>query len=112
MIEETEKLKRAVGQVGLYNIDWVSGRAEFGRLLIGDAEARGLGLARMATTRLINEGIDAWNLKQIHLEVLPTNDKAIAVYRACGFREVDRQSGVVLMQIETAQRNCLMNPTK
>ena len=39
VIEEMESLKRPVGQLSLYDIDWAAGRAEFGRLLIGDPEA-------------------------------------------------------------------------
>src|SRR6187549_2663337 len=31
VIEETESLKRPVGQVALYNIDWENGTAEYGR---------------------------------------------------------------------------------
>jgi len=98
VIEETDTLKRPVGQVSLYNIDWAAGRAEFGRLTIGDAEANGQGLARLATSRLVDEGLTTWGLNRIHLEVLPTNLPALAVYEACGFRESERDAGVVRMQ--------------
>ena len=98
VMEETETLKRPVGQVSLYNIDWAAGGAEFGRLMIGDAEANGQGLARLATSRLVDEGLTTWGLNRIHLEVLPTNLPALAVYAACGFRESGRLAGVVQMQ--------------
>ena len=98
VIEETETLKRTVGQLALYNIDWVARRAEFGRLMIGDAEARGLGLAGLATSRLVNEAFHVWGLCEVYLEVLPDNVAALAVYRACGFREVRRNSVAVLMR--------------
>ena len=57
VIEETETLKRPVGQVALYNIDWAAGTGEFGRLMIGDADAQGRGLARLATARLVDEAL-------------------------------------------------------
>ena len=63
VIEETETLKRPVGQVALYHVDWVARRAEFGRLMIGDAEATGLGLARLATRRLVGEALGHWRLR-------------------------------------------------
>ncbi|MBM3560419.1 MAG: GNAT family N-acetyltransferase, partial [Alphaproteobacteria bacterium] len=70
IIEDTAALKRPVGQVALYNIDWLAGRAEYGRLLIGDAVARGRGLARAATAALVDHGFHTWGLREIHLEVL------------------------------------------
>jgi hypothetical protein len=39
VIEETEELRRPVGQVALYYIDWEPGTAEYGRLMIGDTDA-------------------------------------------------------------------------
>jgi len=98
VIEETETLKRPVGQVSLYNIDWAEGRAEFGRLLIGDAEANGQGLARLATSRLVDEALGNWGLNEVYLEVLVTNAPALAIYQSCGFREIAPPSDVVVMQ--------------
>ena len=93
IIEEMDRLKRPVGQVALYNIDWVRGRAEFGRLMIGDPEAAGLGLAKLATARLVEEGLGPWCLKEIFLEVMPANRAALAVYAACGFRVLESPEG-------------------
>jgi RimJ/RimL family protein N-acetyltransferase len=98
VIEETQTLNRAVGQVALYNIDWTARRAEFGRLLIGDADARGLGLAQLATDALAGEALTRWGLDEVHLECIATNLPALAVYRACGFHETGRREHVVLMQ--------------
>jgi diamine N-acetyltransferase len=98
VIEETETLKRPVGQVAIYNIQWDARRAEFGRLMIGDSEARGHGLAHLATARIVDEALRTWGLSEVHLEVLPTNLPALAIYRRCGFREIERQADVVKMQ--------------
>ena len=65
VIEEIDVFKRPVGQLSLYDIDWTTGRAEFGRLLMGDPEARGLGLAQLATALLVDEALERWGLREI-----------------------------------------------
>jgi RimJ/RimL family protein N-acetyltransferase len=99
VIEETETLKRPVGQVALYNINWSAGTAEYGRLMIGDSAALGLGLARLATARLVEEALGPWRLRDVHLEVKTANAPALAVYQAIGFRVVSRDADTVRMQI-------------
>lgn len=99
VIEETEALKRPVGQAALYNIDWAGKRAEFGRLLIGDAAARGMGLAATATRLLVDEAMAAWGLAEVCLEVLQTNTPALAIYRGCGFIETERKGGTIEMRV-------------
>ena len=98
IIEETETLKRPVGQVAVYNIDWAARRAEFGRLMIGDAGAQGQGLARLATSAIVDEALSAWGLREVYLEVLPENLPALAIYRGCGFRELGSHEGAVKME--------------
>ena len=98
VIEETEELRRPVGQVALYNIDWAAGTGEFGRLMIGDTEAQGHGLARLATARLVDEALVAWGLTSVHLEVRAANESALAVYRATGFAVVGSDADVVRMK--------------
>jgi RimJ/RimL family protein N-acetyltransferase len=57
MIEEIRGGLRPVGQAALYRIDWGRGRAEFGRLMIGEADAAGRGLAREATALLVEHAL-------------------------------------------------------
>jgi diamine N-acetyltransferase len=97
MIDDLERLKRPVGQVSLYHIDWAAARAEFGRMMIGDPDARRRGLARQATALLIGAA-SAWGLRELYLECLEHNDAALAVYAACGFAAVSRARGVVRME--------------
>jgi diamine N-acetyltransferase len=97
IIEETDTLNRPVGQASLYRVDWVAQRAEFGRLLIGDDEARGLGLAKAATSRLVDEALNGWGLREVYLECLATNTTALALYAACGFRRTGRTGNVTMM---------------
>jgi RimJ/RimL family protein N-acetyltransferase len=97
IIEETETLKRPVGQVALYHIDRTAGRAEFGRLMIGDREAEGLGLAKTATSCLVDQALGAWDLREIWLECLTTNARALGVYAACGFQQAERAGNRVIL---------------
>lgn len=96
VIEETATLKCAVGQVSLYAIEWDRRRSKLGRLLIGDAEARGKGLARRAVETLIDFA-ERLGLEELRLEVLAGNEPAIAIYEACGFAVHDRQEGELRM---------------
>ena len=88
IIEETEAFRRPVGQISIYAIDWKAGHEKFGRLMIGDLAARRLGLARLATSRLVDEVCHAWHLREVFLESRVDNSPALAVYETCGFRAV------------------------
>jgi RimJ/RimL family protein N-acetyltransferase len=100
IIEETEVFRRPIGQVSLYHIDPVERSAEFGRLLIGEMEARGQGLARQATLLLLAHAFDVWALAKIRLEVFANNLPALAIYRACGFTPTEsKDPRLVTMQL-------------
>ena len=100
IIEETQTLRKPVGQVSLYRIDWERRRAEYGRLLIGEADATGRGLARQATEILLQYASTALGLLEIELEVFADNVAAIAIYTACGFRRRE-QRGPLLHMVRT-----------
>jgi diamine N-acetyltransferase len=93
---------RPVGQVALYNIDWTAGRAEFGRLMIGEAEAAGRGLAREATEAILDLAFRQLGLREVYLDVIPENARAIGVYKACGFAVTGSTKKVVSMRKQTA----------
>jgi RimJ/RimL family protein N-acetyltransferase/glycosyltransferase involved in cell wall biosynthesis len=76
---------RPIGQAAIYNIDWARGTGEFGRLMIGEADAAGRGLAREATAAVVALARERLGLQEVHLEVMPGNVRAIEVYEACGF---------------------------
>jgi diamine N-acetyltransferase len=97
VIEELESLKRPVGQLSLYDIDWAAGRAEFGRLLIGDPEAHGLKLAQLATTGLTDEALAGWGLREIMVYCRESNTRAIRVCAASGFEIVGTADQVTTM---------------
>jgi len=88
---------RPIGQVAIYNIDWASGTAEFGRLMIGENGAAGRGLARAATDAVVTLAFEQLGLQEIYLEVVPGNVRAIKVYEACGFEVTGSTEKAVLM---------------
>ena len=94
VIEEGE---RPVGQVALYGIDWAAGTATFGRLLVGEPDALGRGLASEATGLVIGLARQL-GLRELRLEVFPDNARAVALYRKHGFEPVGAQDGLLLMR--------------
>jgi RimJ/RimL family protein N-acetyltransferase len=101
VIEETRDLRRPVGQVSLYRIDWARHQAEYGRLMIGAPEAAGRGLGREATNVLIAYATTALGVREIVLDVFADNAAALAIYTACGFRAQERR-GPLLRMVRTA----------
>ncbi len=99
MIEDLDTLMRPVGQVSLYNIDWAGRRGEFGRLLIGDDAATGMGIAMAATRLLLDEARSVWGLAEVDLEVLQSNAPALAIYRRYGFIETGRKGDTITMGV-------------
>ena len=91
---------KPVGQVSLYAIDWKTMIGEFGRLMIGESEARGLGLARSASLLLLHVGFDILGLKKIILEVKEDNIAAISLYLSIGFLETVAENGIIKMEIQ------------
>jgi len=96
VIEELQSSGRPVGQVSLYNIDWTSGRAEFGRLLIGESTAA-RGLAREATELLLDYAFTRCALREVELEVFAANQAAVGLYHSCGFRDVEERGDLLKM---------------
>jgi RimJ/RimL family protein N-acetyltransferase len=93
--EPREGLRRALGQVAIYNVDWATRRAEFGRLMIGEESAQGRGLAKEATQLLVGEALTGWGLTEVFLEVKEDNNRAIALYRSCGFSIQSQADGIL-----------------
>jgi len=97
VIEETRELRRPVGQVSIYDVDWAAGRAEYGRLMIGDPAAAGRGIAREATAVVLDWALGPLGLREVYLEVMADNAPALSIYRACGFGETGREGTAVRM---------------
>jgi RimJ/RimL family protein N-acetyltransferase len=79
-----------VGAIALYNIEPAARRAEYGRIMIGEAAARGRGTAAAASRVLCQWAFGSLHLGSLYLWVMEDNHRALALYRRLGF--VDAQA--------------------
>jgi len=77
-----------LGLTTLREIDWINRTARFGLWIAPDAQRRGAGTA--ATAQTVDVAFGRLNLRKVALDVLATNDRAIAMYRGLGFSEEGR----------------------
>lgn len=88
---------RPVGQISLYQVDWSTRQAEFGRLMIGESDALGKGFAHEATHLIVKLAIEQFKLRKLYLEVLSNNQIALSIYTKIGFIKVSETEGVLKM---------------
>lgn len=81
-----------VGFVSLYHINPAKKEAEYGRLIIAN-RYKGKGYAWDATLTLVRHAFTKLNLKQIRLEVIKDNKRAIGLYRKVGFKVIKNAPG-------------------
>ena len=74
-----------IGHVALYKVDNRVRKAEFG-ILIGDRNWWSKGYGTRITAAVLTWGFEQLHLHKMYLDVLTTNQKAIAVYEKLGFR--------------------------
>jgi RimJ/RimL family protein N-acetyltransferase len=86
------KSGRTIGMIGLYSIDVVSGSAEFGRMMIGDADFRRHGYASEAAKLCLEFAEEILGVRWISLVVNAANRQALILYYRLGFVEVRRYS--------------------
>ena len=78
-----------IGTVSIENMNYTNRSAELG-IFIGDETYRGKGIGEEAIHLILDYGFNYLNLNSIHLTVLSFNERAIACYKKCGFKEVGR----------------------
>lgn len=84
------KTGRAIGTVGLYGIDTATRSAEFGRIMIGEADCRGQRLGDEAARMCLRFGAENLGIERVFLIVHATNEAALALYHRLGFAETRR----------------------
>lgn len=80
----------AIGNCSLFNLNQIHGTAELG-IFLGAAESRGRGYGSEAIELLLNYGFKMLNLHNIKLGVFSFNERGIACYEKCGFKEYGRR---------------------
>lgn len=78
--------KKHIGNIEIYNINWVNKCAEFS-ILIGDNSSKGVGYGFEATNLILSHVFKRLNLNRIQLGVEVDNLNAIKLYKKVGFKE-------------------------
>ena len=86
-----------VGNVYLTHIE--DDEAEFG-IFIGNKEYRGRGIARAASTQIIDYARKELKLRTIRLGVSEANIAAMKIYKSLGFKEYAQKDGFIWMRTE------------
>ena len=84
---EDDKL---IGSIGLHSIDNINKSATLG-IFIGDKSGRNKGYGTEALRLILDYGFNYLNLNNIKLDVMEFNERAIACYKKCGFKEYGRR---------------------
>ena len=83
VVEDTEEGK-LIGHVGLYKIDIIAKKTEFG-ILIADDNSRGKGYGTKATSLMVEYAFKELGMHKVTAEVLSENAPSIAMFKKCGF---------------------------
>ena len=79
-----------IGTVGVEKIDRLNQTGRLG-IFIGEAEYRSNGYGTEAINLILDYGFNYLNLNSIQLDVFAFNERAIACYKKCGFKEMGRR---------------------
>lgn len=89
-IEEASRFNRMVGSLSLYDIK--EDECVFGKILIGDKEARGYNVGRNATEAAVDIAINSLGVSRVILYVYKDNEVACNLYQSVGFEIVDEHT--------------------
>ena len=79
-----------IGSCGIENIDNIHRTGTLG-IFIGEENEREKGYGTEVIRLLLDYGFNYLNLQNIKLDVLSFNERAIACYKKCGFKECGRR---------------------
>lgn len=81
---------KVIGSIGLHEIDKTSRTSTFG-IFIGEKSGRNKGFGTEAVRLILDYGFNYLNLNNIKLDVMEFNERAVACYKKCGFKEYGRR---------------------
>lgn len=87
------------GQLSIYDVNSVTKEANFGRFLVNPAHA-GMGLMKKSCQAALALAKNILKLEKLRLEVKVENDKAIHIYKYCGFASNVVINGFLAMEIK------------
>lgn len=81
---------KMIGTVSLERINHINRRATLG-VFIGDKDYRNNGYGTEAIRLILEYGFKYLNLNNINLSLMEFNERALACYKKCGFKEYGRR---------------------
>lgn len=81
---------KLIGTVGLHRVNHFRRTATLG-IFIGDKESRNKGYGTEAIKLILEYGFKYLNLNNIKLDLMEFNERALACYKKCGFKEYGRR---------------------
>ena len=81
---------KLIGAISLEKIDHINRRATLG-IFIGDKDYRNNGYGTEAIRLILEYGFKYLNLNNIKLDLMSFNERALACYKKCGFKEYGRR---------------------
>ena len=90
---------KMIGTVSLENINHINRCAILG-IFIGDKEYRSKGYGTEAIKLILEYGFKYLNLKNIKLDLISFNERALKCYKKCGFKEYGRRRKCVFVNGE------------
>lgn len=85
IIEDTSK--KAIGMIGLYDINWIHRTCEIG-IYIGEIEEQKKGYGKEAYEIIEKYALEYLNIRKINLKVVSSNKKAVYFWEKVGFLKV------------------------
>ena len=84
LVVEDKSAGKLIGHVGLYKIDRVAKKTEYG-ILLADDDSRGKGYGTKATKLMVDYAFHILGMHKVTAEVLSENTASIAMFKKCGF---------------------------
>ena len=81
---------KMIGSAGIESIDHLNRIGTLG-IFIGDKESRNKGYGTEVVNMLLEYGFKYLNLNNIKLDLMEFNERALACYKKCGFKEYGRR---------------------
>lgn len=85
-----------VGAVALYDVDKEKGTAEFGRIVVDNKKAQGIG--KDIVNAICKFGYEELGLVKIVCTVFKDNEKAVQIYKKIGFEVMKEKDGLLYME--------------
>ncbi len=84
LVVEDTTAGKLIGHVGLYKIDPIAKKTEYG-ILIADDNSRGKGYGTKCTSLMVEYAFIKLGMHKVTAEVLSENAASIAMFKKCGF---------------------------